>query len=64
MTGNSKIITFKAKEYIPGQMEENTSEIGKIIKWMDQESSLGQVFFTFIVIDGRKYVGQYVDDKK
>ena len=38
---NSKIIIFKVKVYIPGQMAENISEIGKIIKWKDQESSLG-----------------------
>ena len=43
MTENSKIIIFKGRGFIHGQMDENTVEIGKIIKWMDQESSLGQV---------------------
>ena len=46
MTENSKIIIFKGREYIHGQMDENTQEIGKIIKWMDQESSLGQVTYS------------------
>jgi len=46
MTENSKIIIFKGREYIHGQMGENTLEIGKIIKWMDQESSLGQVTYS------------------
>ena len=43
MTENSKIIIFKGRGFSHGQMDENTVEIGKIIKWMDQESSLGQV---------------------
>lgn len=64
MTENFKIIIFKARVCIPGQMVENILEIGKIIKWMDLVSSHGPVHFIFILIDGRKYVGQYVDDKK
>lgn len=30
-------ITFKEKENIPGMMEENIKELGKIIKWMVKE---------------------------
>jgi len=41
---NSRIIIFKIKVCIAGQMVENIKEIGKIIKWMVTVSLLGPVY--------------------
>ena len=62
--GNFWRITFKESGHTPGLTAENIKGIGKIIKWTEKGSSC----FTYILIyrwsDGRKYVGEHVDDKK
>ncbi len=37
MKENSKITIFKGPGYICGQMDENMSEIGNLIRWMVKE---------------------------
>jgi hypothetical protein len=43
MMENFKKIIFMVKENINGVIKENILEIGKTIKWMEKEFSLGQV---------------------
>jgi hypothetical protein len=44
----SKRIIFMVKESIFGVIKENLLEIGKIIKWMERENLLGQVYYNYI----------------
>ena len=41
MKGNLIIIIFMEREFINGEMEGNTAEIGKMIRWKEKETSLG-----------------------
>jgi hypothetical protein len=42
-TDNSQIIILTEKVSILGEIKDNISETGKIIKWMDKGFSLGQI---------------------
>ena len=41
MKENLTIIIFTEREFINGEMEGNTVEIGKMIRWRVKETSLG-----------------------
>ena len=62
-----KRILFMEKVNTFGMMEEFIKENGQIIKWMVKVNLLGMVskfFNNLIILDGRKYVGNYKNDKK
>jgi len=60
-----RIIIYKVKEFIHGLMEENIMVNGRIIKWMER-GNLGFIsnLKLYSWADGRKYLGEYLDDKK
>ena len=63
MRENSNSIIFKELVFINGQMVVNMMVNGRIIRWMEKAYKLiNNQVFTWN--DGRKYNGEYKDDKK